>query len=96
VLDPASRLRSLVQVDTLKINSLHHQAMDRVEHGMRVVARDLDGFTQAIESIDRRFILGVQWHPEYLPYMANQRKLFRAFAEAVNCTPNILSPLANA
>jgi putative glutamine amidotransferase len=96
VLDSASKLRSLVRADTLKINSLHHQAMDRVEPAMRAVGCDLDGFTQAIESVDQRFILGVQWHPEYLPYLANQRKLFKAFAEAVNSTRNTLVPLANA
>ena len=38
---------------------------------------------QGIENPDHDFLIGVQWHPEYLPYMWEQRALFRAFAESV-------------
>ncbi len=66
----------------IRINSLHHQAVDRVGDGLRVVGRDRDDFVQAIESTDGQFILGVQWHPEYLTYLPAQRRIFRALVAA--------------
>lgn len=64
-----------------RINSLHHQAVDQPGQGLSIVARDLDDFSQATECKDRR-ILGVQWHPEYLMYVARQRRLFQWLVNA--------------
>jgi putative glutamine amidotransferase len=45
--------------------SHHHQAVDRLGDGLQVSAVSvLDGLPEAIELPDRRFVLGVQWHPE--------------------------------
>jgi putative glutamine amidotransferase len=63
------------------INSLHNQAIDRVGGGLRVSGRDLDGITQAVEDPDHGFLLGVQWHPEFLLFLRPQRRLFRALVE---------------
>jgi putative glutamine amidotransferase len=63
------------------INSLHNQAIDRVGGSMIISGRDLDGITQAVEDPDYGFLLGVQWHPEFLLFMRNQRRLFRALVE---------------
>jgi len=60
----------------LRVNSLHHQAIDRPGEGMRISGRDLDGLAQAVEHRDRA-VLGVQWHPEYLLYLPAQLTLFR-------------------
>lgn len=67
----------------LRINSLHHQAVDRLGQDLVCVARDLDGFVQAVETRRRgRFLIGVQWHPEYLPQMKAQRRLLTALVRA--------------
>jgi putative glutamine amidotransferase len=63
------------------INSLHNQAIDRVGGSLTISGRDLDGITQAVEDPDYGFLLGVQWHPEFLIFMRNQRRLFRALVE---------------
>ena len=43
----------------------HHQAIERVGHGLLVSGRAIeDGLPEAIESDDGRWLLGVQWHPE--------------------------------
>lgn len=83
---PNSNLHGYLGKDTVRINSLHNQAVKEVGEGLKVVARDEDTFVQAIEHDDRRFVVGVQWHPEYLPYKAAQRRLFSHFAEAVRAT----------
>jgi gamma-glutamyl-gamma-aminobutyrate hydrolase PuuD/DNA-directed RNA polymerase specialized sigma24 family protein len=44
--------------------SIHHQAVGRLGHGLRVAARAPDGLIEALEVPGRRFALGVQWHPE--------------------------------
>ncbi|WP_043769370.1 gamma-glutamyl-gamma-aminobutyrate hydrolase family protein [Algiphilus aromaticivorans] len=73
-----SRLARICGTSPLRINSLHHQAMQRLGHGLRTVARDLDGIKQGVEAIDAPFRIGVQWHPEYLPRQRSQRRLFAA------------------
>lgn len=81
-LDRNSRLYRHVQAPRIKVNSLHRQAIDQVGDGLTVVGRDADGFVQAVEG-NFGFLLGVQWHPEYLPYLRSQRRLFQLFAQAV-------------
>jgi putative glutamine amidotransferase len=48
-----------------EVNSHHHQGVDAVGAGGRVSARsEPDGVPEAVEWPDRRFAVGVQWHPE--------------------------------
>jgi putative glutamine amidotransferase len=44
--------------------SHHHQGIDRLGEGLRVSGYSADGLPEAIEMPSRRFVLGVQWHPE--------------------------------
>ena len=89
-LQPNSRVAEAMQTRKVKVNSLHEQAIDQIGQGLSVVGRDKDGFVQAIES-NYGFLIGVQWHPEYLPYQKQQRKLFSLFARAVRKTHRELS-----
>ncbi len=77
-----SRLCGLLGRTELRVNSLHHQAVKDLGRDLRVVARDGDGLVQAIESERARFLIGVQWHPEYLGWQALQRRLFTGLAAA--------------
>lgn len=49
-----------------EVNSFHGQAIDQVASGLVVSARAADGVVEAVEVPDRRFVLGVQWHPEMM------------------------------
>jgi putative glutamine amidotransferase len=70
----------------VRINSLHHQAIEKTGAHLKVVARDLDDFVQAIESTEHRFLLGTQWHPEYLWWMRLHRRVFQELVdEASRC-----------
>jgi putative glutamine amidotransferase len=49
------------------VNSIHHQAIDRLADGFRAVAWAGDGVIEGIEHEDLEWeLLGVQWHPEFL------------------------------
>jgi len=44
--------------------SHHHQGVDRIGRGLVATGRADDGTVEALEAPDRRYALGVQWHPE--------------------------------
>lgn len=46
------------------VNSLHHQAVNRLGRSMKAIAWAPDGNIEAIQHEKRKFVLGVQWHPE--------------------------------
>jgi putative glutamine amidotransferase len=47
------------------VKSYHHQGVARVGDGLRVTGRAAgDGTVEALEDADKRFMLGVLWHPE--------------------------------
>lgn len=79
-----SRLQQLLETSQGRINSLHNQAIDRVGQGLQVSGRDLDSIIQAVEATDHPFLLGVQWHPEFLLLQRRQRRLFRALVQAAH------------
>jgi putative glutamine amidotransferase len=65
-LEPDSRLSGIVLATAVGANSLHHQALREVGEGLRVVGRSPDGLIEAVEMPGRRFVIGVQCHPEEL------------------------------
>ena len=77
-----SYLHELLGVSWCQVNSLHHQAIDRTGETIDVVARDRNGLVQGIESRAYRFLIGVQWHPEFLIFNRPQQRLIRALVEA--------------
>jgi len=74
-------LHRLLDRPRAKINSLHNQGIDMVGDGLVVAGRDLDNIIQAVESPERPFLIGVQWHPEFLLYSRSQRRLFRTLVD---------------
>jgi len=83
-LEPGGLLRSLAQSDTLRVNSLHSQGVERLAPELAVEARAPDGVVEAFRVPHaRRFAIAVQWHPEW-QVMDNpfSRALFAAFGAA--------------
>jgi putative glutamine amidotransferase len=65
-----------------RVNSIHSQSISKQGEHVRVVAREENGVIQAIEDPSLPFFLGVQFHPEFLIYRADCRRLFRRFVDA--------------
>jgi putative glutamine amidotransferase len=61
---PTSRL-GLMYGSSHRVNSLHHQTVDRVADGWVVTARSSDGTVEALEWPGHD-VIAVQWHPELL------------------------------
>lgn len=59
-----SRLGSIVGGGQREVNTIHHQAIDRLAAGFRVVAWAPDGIIEAIEAEGPWPLVAVQWHPE--------------------------------
>jgi putative glutamine amidotransferase len=61
-----SRLAVAMGSTALDINSIHHQAIDRVADSLVVTAKAADGVIEAVETgrRDPWWAVGVQWHPE--------------------------------
>jgi len=76
---PRSRLARIFGSRTVGANSFHHQAIDRVGRGLRVVARAADGTVEGVEGPG--FVIGVQWHAETLP---QHLRLFEALVAAAS------------
>jgi len=66
----------------IRVNSFHHQGVDRVGQGLRVVGWAEDGTVEALEHPDHALICAVQWHPEMM-YRAHPDQLapFRLLVE---------------
>ena len=79
-----SRLRGILGQGTLPVNSLHHQAVERLGEGLVTSARcPEDGVVEGLEMPGRRFVVGVQWHPEsFWNRPGSFQSLFDAHAEA--------------
>jgi putative glutamine amidotransferase len=64
-LEPGSLAARAVGAERTSVKSHHHQALAEVGEGLRVSGwSEPDGLAEAIELTERRFALGVLWHPE--------------------------------
>jgi putative glutamine amidotransferase len=61
--EDGTRLASLLG-ERAPVKSHHHQGIGRIGDGLRVAAHAEDGTVEAVEDPDRRFAVGVLWHPE--------------------------------
>ena len=80
--EDGTQLASLVGTRPLRVNSFHHQAVDKLGEGLEITARADDGTVEAFESAGSRFVVGVQWHAEGLVDDPRQRALFEQLVAA--------------
>ena len=77
---PGSLMERVYGDGEIRVNSLHHMAVDEVAQGFRVTARCPDGVIEAIESTrDDWFAIGTQFHPESESASALDVRIFEEF-----------------
>ena len=79
-----TRLAGIVGPGALRVNSFHHQAVDRVGPGLRVCAVASDGTIEGLEDPAQPFVVGVQWHAETLVEGPEHRALFEELVAAAS------------
>jgi putative glutamine amidotransferase len=82
---PDSGLAQTTGGGPVRVNSFHHQAVDRLGAGLRPVAWAADGVVEAVEDSAHdsgQLVLGVQWHAETLTEEPDQLALFERLVEA--------------
>jgi putative glutamine amidotransferase len=81
-----SALARTLGAERIRVNSMHHQSVDRVGEGLVVTGTAPDGIIEGVEwTGEDWWMLAVQWHPEELDQTPEDwdRTLFVAFAHAV-------------
>jgi putative glutamine amidotransferase len=78
------KLLEITGLETIFVNSFHHQAVDRVAEELIETAVSADGIVEALEHPAKKYCLSVQWHPEELAMVKDEyaMKLFKSFIEA--------------
>ena len=77
-----SQLARTMKRRRARVNSFHHQAVNRLGTGLRAVAWSSDGVIEGIEASARDFLIGVQWHVECLVDRPAHAALFAALVSA--------------
>ncbi len=86
-LSEGGRLIALAGAPEIMVNSLHGQGIDQPAPDLLVEAVAPDGQIEGVSLPGARFVVGVQWHPEYKAAQNPiSRALFGAFAEACHAT----------
>ncbi len=65
----------------MSVNSSHHQAVLATKDPVIINAAAPDGVIEGIENPEKRFCLGIQWHPEF-EINEGDRLIFSALIEA--------------
>ena len=86
-----SLLNQIIGETTAEVNSRHHQSLKVIGEGFTVTAQSEDGIIEAIENRSKKFMLGVQYHPERMfkrqgssELKKHAARLFEAFIQAAS------------
>ncbi|MCG7218050.1 gamma-glutamyl-gamma-aminobutyrate hydrolase family protein [Paenibacillus mucilaginosus] len=75
-------LHEMLQTDSMEVNSYHHQGIKQLSSQLVAAAKAEDGMIEAVRMPDKKFVLAVQWHPEF-SYTSDPYN-FRLFEEFVS------------
>lgn len=79
---PDTPFASLYGEGEYGVNSLHHQAIKELAPALCAAAVAPDGLIEAAWMPEKRFVLAVQWHPEFRSANVGSRALAAAFVGA--------------
>jgi putative glutamine amidotransferase len=81
--EPGSRLGDIAGSTQARINSSHHQAIEKPGQNLRITAHATDGVIEGVEwTGDSNWVVGVQWHPERMTGDVFSERLFSDFVAA--------------
>lgn len=86
IIDETSKLYKLLgENKKIGVNSIHNVMIkDSDVNHFDVVAHDLNGFVEAVELKNKKFCLGLKWHPEIMEKDNIMQNIFKEFVKACN------------
>lgn len=82
-IEKGTSLYQMLQTESLSVNSYHHQGIKKLSEQLPAVAKAEDGLIEAVMMPQKKFVLAVQWHPEFSYKADNYNfKLFEEFVKA--------------
>ena len=78
IIDDNSKLYSIIGDEEITVNSRHSYHVPELDNTL-VSARSSDGLIEGVELKDKKFIIGVQWHPESCLEDEYSNRLFKVF-----------------
>lgn len=79
-----TKLKNIVNKDVICVNSKHNYNVSKVNN-LVISAYSEDGLIEAVEYKDKKFVIGIQWHPEsMIEYDESANKIFDAFINECN------------
>lgn len=82
VVEPDTILSQAVKSEEVEVNSFHSQSIDQVGEGLKVSSYSDDQVIESIEGTDSQFILGLQFHPEFMVESEKMRNIYSRFIRA--------------
>ena len=66
IIEDNTKLREIIGEERIRVDSVHYETCDFEMNTLKITAKADDGVLEAVEYPNKKFIIGVQWHPEYL------------------------------
>lgn len=78
------KMADICGMDTLQVNSMHHQSVKKIGAGLVLEGVSPDGVIEAVTATDRPYGVAVQWHPEHLAEVGDEASLalFQSFVDS--------------
>ena len=77
-----TKLKSIIGKDEIQVNSIHHDVVNFEMNTLIVNALSDDGIIEGVEYPNKKFIIGMQWHPEHL-HDENTNKIIDSFIKSI-------------
>ena len=76
-------LHNIINEENMMVDSMHHQAIKKLAPSLQCAAKSKDDLVECAFMPGKRFLMGVQWHPEWMfQPNSDSEKLFSAFVNA--------------
>lgn len=79
LIEKKSHLYDAFQKEESTVNSMHSQSIDHPGKDLETTSMEPIGVIQSVENSKKTYIVGVQFHPEFLIYRSDIRRLFKNF-----------------
>ena len=77
VIDKKSKLYNIFNKEIIKVNSRHKYVLKNTS--LKITSRSNEGYIESIEDSNKRFFIGVQWHPEDMEQLEIFQKLIDSY-----------------